>query len=156
MALVVGTNSYVDVAEADLYFTDRLYSDNWTSASAEIKSSALITACTVLETLCIWDYSKTDSEQDLEFPRNGETEVLNAVKIAQMEIALEMITQEAVSFTEEEDELKQIKAGSASISLYEKISNPMTIINSITKAQLSPLGLCNFGGSTINSVKLIR
>lgn len=160
MALVVGTNSYVTVAEADLYFTDRLYSDDWLDLNPDpdgVKDKSLISACLqVLETLCAWDYSKTDSDQDLAFPRNGDTEVPEDIKIAQMEIALEIISQGVVSFTEESDELKSLKAGSASLSFYEKLSNPMTIINNVTKSRVSPYGYCNFGSGTVTAVPLVR
>lgn len=156
MALTVGTNSYVDVAESDLYFADRLYATAWTGAVSGDKTKALLSAMLVLEPLCAWNYSKTDPDQALMFPRGGETVVPNNVKIAQMEIALEMLSQDVVSFVEEADELKQLKAGSASLSFYEKLANPISIINSITKSMLAPLGMCSFGGGSVTAVKMVR
>jgi len=153
MALEIGVNSYVDVDEADLYFLDRLYSDIWDSCL--VKEKALLSSMIILEPLCAWDYSKNDADQALMFPRGGD-EVPNNIKIAQMEIAFEMISQNVISFVEESDELKTLKAGSLTLGFYEKISNPITIINNITKSMLNPLGMCAYGGSGITAVKMVR
>jgi hypothetical protein len=70
MALVKGTNSYVDVAEADLYFADRLDVTTWTNETALRKSQALITATSTLDEL-LWVGSAVSETQPLAFPRNG-------------------------------------------------------------------------------------
>lgn len=43
------SNSYVDLASADLYFSTRLYSDAWLNAQTTEKEAALITATSRLE-----------------------------------------------------------------------------------------------------------
>lgn len=70
MALVLGTNSYVDVATADLYFADRLDVAAWTDASEAQKPRALITATLLLDDLK-WAGVMSDTEQALAFPRAG-------------------------------------------------------------------------------------
>jgi hypothetical protein len=71
MALVKGTNSYVTVAEAEIYFSDRVDVKAWTNADETVKSQALTTATTILDNLD-WAGVVLDSSQTLAFPRSGE------------------------------------------------------------------------------------
>lgn len=41
MAIIVGTDAYIDIAGADAYFAGRLYSDAWTNATDIDKEKAL-------------------------------------------------------------------------------------------------------------------
>lgn len=68
MALVVGTNSYVDVAFADAYFAERLFADEWATADAAIKPIALIHASRRIDRLRLRGVPK-DLGQALAFPR---------------------------------------------------------------------------------------
>jgi len=68
VTLTIGTNSYISVENADLYFNDRLYSDIWTSASADNKARALIMACKNLEKQFYKGIKKVEG-QILAFPR---------------------------------------------------------------------------------------
>lgn len=70
MALLKGTNSYADVAEADAYFGDRLDVSAWTLADATQKAQALVTATKVLENIS-WIGTAISEDQSLAFPRNG-------------------------------------------------------------------------------------
>jgi len=70
MALVKGTNSYVTVAEADLYFETRIDVDAWTSSNNSQKESALVTATMLLDTLN-WTGTAVSASQPLAFPRDG-------------------------------------------------------------------------------------
>lgn len=70
MALTKGVNSYVTVAEADLYFADRLDASAWTSADATSKAQALVTATNVLDDMS-WTGTAISESQPLAFPRNG-------------------------------------------------------------------------------------
>lgn len=71
MALVKDTNSYVTVAEAELYFQHRLDSLSWSQANNEEKESALVTATSLLDNLRWHGYASTDSQM-LAFPRVGQ------------------------------------------------------------------------------------
>lgn len=71
MALVKGTNSYVTVEEANLYFDDRLDSAAWIAASNAEKAKALVQATDLLDELNWTGYAVSDS-QELAFPRVGE------------------------------------------------------------------------------------
>jgi hypothetical protein len=96
MALVVGTNSYISVADADTYFSDRLNADEWTGTD---KDKALIQATKMIDFRHYLGY-KTDETQALKFPRIGliddyvdldENEVPQKVKDATCELALYLL-----------------------------------------------------------------
>lgn len=70
MALVKGTNSYVEVSEADAYFGDRVNSSLWTNADNSTKEAALITATRLLDNQK-WISSSMSANQSLAFPRYG-------------------------------------------------------------------------------------
>jgi hypothetical protein len=71
MSLVVGTNSYIDVTNADLYFAERLHSVNWTGAETADKEKALIQATGMIDDLFDWPGTVTDEDQSLGWPRTG-------------------------------------------------------------------------------------
>lgn len=79
--IVVGTNSYVTVAEAEAFAEDG--GDSFTSDV----SVMLIKAMRYLN-LQNWSGTKTDTAQALDFPRNGDTVVPEDIKQAQIVIAL--------------------------------------------------------------------
>lgn len=70
MALVVDTNSYIDVADAELYFADRLHSSAWTGATAGDKSASLIGATKAIEAFK-FKGKRYSTTQSLSFPRDG-------------------------------------------------------------------------------------
>jgi hypothetical protein len=71
MPVIKGTNSYATVAEADLYFADRLDVTAWTSADSTQKGQALITATAILDDQR-WIGTAVSDSQTLSFPRDGE------------------------------------------------------------------------------------
>jgi hypothetical protein len=68
MALVKGTDAYVTVAEAEVYFSRRLDVAAWAAADATMKEQSLITAANVLENLR-WEGVVLDEFQPLAWPR---------------------------------------------------------------------------------------
>ena len=70
MALVKNTNSYVDLAEADDYFADRLDAAAWDTAANALKEQALVTATFMLDQRH-WVGVAVSTTQLLAFPRNG-------------------------------------------------------------------------------------
>ncbi|RLE28258.1 MAG: hypothetical protein DRJ65_00075 [Acidobacteria bacterium] len=67
---VAGANSYLSVADADTYHTDRANS-GWTGADA-VKQAALIEATDYLEAHYQWSTGyKTSDDQGLSWPRSG-------------------------------------------------------------------------------------
>jgi len=68
--LVKGVNSYVTVAEASVYFDNRLDVAAWTSADNEIRAQALVTATGILDDMP-WTGVAVNETQPLAFPRTG-------------------------------------------------------------------------------------
>lgn len=108
MALVLNTNSYVEIADADTYFETRIDSANWFDASDEIKEQALVTATQLVDDHA-WIGSAVSSSQALAWPRSNviyfddrlgqqitvaEDEVPTRVKTAVFEQALHLINNE--------------------------------------------------------------
>jgi hypothetical protein len=70
MALEKGVNSYVTVAEAELYFENRLDSDAWISATLKQQQQALTTATELIDGMT-WLGQTLTVSQALAFPRTG-------------------------------------------------------------------------------------
>lgn len=85
------TNSYMTVSGANDYFDTKFnVSAVWDSVEATDKQKALIEATRLIDGLN-FKYDKTDPLQTLQFPRNLQTEIPEAIKIATCEIAFEII-----------------------------------------------------------------
>jgi len=88
--------SYIDAAEANDYFLTRLNSDAWfnepdgTSSTPDRKVQALETATRAID-LLRYKGAKTDPDQLNQFPRNGETVIPVAIKLATAELALSFL-----------------------------------------------------------------
>jgi hypothetical protein len=109
MALVVGTNSYVTLAEAEAYFADRVNVAAWDEADSLVKEQSLITAAKQLN-LTRWVGSIADKAQTLAFPRIGSyfeplfnevvkmdgTTVPNRITTANMEQAYHLLNNDGV------------------------------------------------------------
>lgn len=70
MALAVGVNSFVSLADAEAYFADRLDVAAWTEATDPQKEAALVTATSILDGKTWAGYAVAE-DQDLAFPRLG-------------------------------------------------------------------------------------
>ena len=69
MAITVGENTYISVADADDYFQYRLHSDAWTGAANDEKEAALAQATRLLDALYDFEGSPADDDQALAWPR---------------------------------------------------------------------------------------
>ncbi|WP_067176987.1 DnaT-like ssDNA-binding protein [Sulfurospirillum sp. UCH001] len=70
MALTVGTNSYISLEDAKIYFEDRLNSADWDSSTDPVRSKALIQATQIIDQKDFLGY-KSVNTQALKFPRTG-------------------------------------------------------------------------------------
>ncbi len=112
-------NSYVTVAEANIYFADRLHAEVWDNA--DNADSALITASRMLDWYVKWKGYKSTSEQSMGWPRvnvlrRDGTEVDDSiipqeVKVAVYELALSSITSDRTA-DDPMAGIEQVKAGS--------------------------------------------
>jgi hypothetical protein len=68
VSITVGTNSYIDIAGADEYFSARLHADAWANASADDKEKALKQATKIIDRQ-LFKGRPVDLSQPLAFPR---------------------------------------------------------------------------------------
>ena len=89
-SIIVGENSYIDIAGADEYFAGRLHAEGWTGADDSTKEAALKQATRTIGRLLLKG-RKADEDQKLAFPRYPDDEVPEAVKEACCEEALALL-----------------------------------------------------------------
>jgi len=66
----VDSNSYIELEDAEEYMSSLLHAKEWTTATDERKTAAIIQAARWLNTLT-WKGTKSDPEQSLSWPRRG-------------------------------------------------------------------------------------
>ena len=108
MALVLNTNSYVTVADADAYFETRIDSAEWVTSSEDVKEQALVTATSLVDDKS-WIGYAVSSSQALAWPRKeakyydpkmgqeisiADNEIPDRVKTAVYEQALHLVNNE--------------------------------------------------------------
>lgn len=81
---------YITISDANTYLANRMGSNGWDTATTEQRNKALGHATRIINQLPIGG-TKTDSEQENEFPRNPDVEVPTNVKYACVEIALALL-----------------------------------------------------------------
>ena len=82
--------SYVNLTEANEYFSNRLHADAWAEASDADKEKALAMATKAIDRQPLKG-RKTDLAQEMAFPRYPDTEVPEAIKEACCEEALAIL-----------------------------------------------------------------
>jgi len=142
MALVLNTNSYVTIAEADAYFETRIDSSEWVTSSDEVKEQALVTATQLIDNRP-WIGAAISSSQALAWPRKeaiyydprmgqditvAENEVPSQVKIAVYEQALHLLQNEDL-LAQKTQTFESISVGSISVSDNN---------NDVTKTSITP------------------
>lgn len=124
MALTLNENSYVDVAEADAYFSDRLHSSAWETANIADKPKALIQATKAIEELSFNGYRYLET-QALSFPRYELVKdgveldpavVPEQVKEAVFEYAIVMLSEDYTA-PNDLDQFESVSLGSISIDV---------------------------------------
>jgi len=142
MALVLNTNSYVTIADADTYFETRIDAAEWDSSNDETKEQALVTATQLIDERH-WIGAAVSSSQALAWPRKNaiyydprmgqqitvaNDEVPSQVKIAVYEQALHLVQNEDL-LAQKIQTFESISVGSISLS----DSN-----NDVTKTSITP------------------
>src|SRR5437867_3846432 len=85
-------DSYVTLEEAMSYLARRLRTDAWDRADTAMRTRALTHAVLILESLS-WIGDKSDPDQPLAWPRDGDTEIPQPIKAAQCELALALLVE---------------------------------------------------------------
>lgn len=155
MALVVGTNSYLSVAEATSILSDRANSNAWAAAGPVTQSKALVSATRVIDERA-WIGSAVSASQSLSWPRKGavfidpklnlqitvaEDETPERVKVAAAELALHFI-QFPNAYATSESVAESITVGPISISDSNTKSKTVKVPSNVWD-QLKPLMLRN-------------
>lgn len=129
MALVVGTNSYASLADADTYFLDSIRGLTWAAYTSDMRSSGLVEATRVLERQK-WKGEKEISSQALAFGRTGLTgtegedltpaETLAVASEGQFEYAFALLADASLLDSNDATgtNVKAMKAGSASMEFF--------------------------------------
>ena len=117
MAITVGTNSYISIADADTYFTARLYADDWTGADT-VKERALNMARRLLDQQD-FSGSRTSDDQLLAWPRSGISGVDSftvpaGIVDAQCELALAFLRDD-LTVDDSNRGVRRMKAGSVEL-----------------------------------------
>lgn len=73
MALTLGTNCYLLLADAEIYFADRLDSAEWVDAVTQNKQNALVTATRIIDNEYRFIGQAISTSQSLAWPRTGVT-----------------------------------------------------------------------------------
>lgn len=81
---------YGTVVEAEVYFSQRLSTDQWELALVSDRTAALQMATRAIDRLN-FSGDKADEDQELQFPRDDDTEVPEAIRIAAYECALKYL-----------------------------------------------------------------
>lgn len=156
------TNSYVTEVEADIYFDDRVHSDDW--EEFENKEAVLITSSRMLDWYLKWKGYRSSSEQSMQWPRinvvrpDG-SEVADDIIPVEVKVAVYELALSSIDSDRTEDNalagIEQIKAGSLMIKAdngdYD--STAIDVIPEKVKMILSDL---ISQGSSINVIRLMR
>jgi len=152
MALVLNTNSYVTVTEAESYFETRIDDEKWSSASDSLKDDALVTATQIIDNNP-WIGSAVSSSQALAWPRKNAmyydprlgfdvtfttTEIPYLVKIAVYEQALHLLNNEDL-LAQTTQTYESISIGSISLSDSNNDVTRISITPSFVLKPLKPL-----------------
>lgn len=108
--LTVGTNSYINIADAEEYFAGRLRSDAWHGANEDEKAQTLITATRQIDRFA-YRGAKKLSTQALAFPRYPNTEVPQRVKDAVCEEGFAILKGVAKRIELQQQGVKQAMVG---------------------------------------------
>jgi hypothetical protein len=152
MALVLNTNSYVTIADADTYFETRIDSAEWEVADDETKEQALVTATQLIDERH-WIGAAVSSSQALAWPRKNaiyydprmgqqitvaNDEVPSQIKIAVYEQALHLVQNEDL-IAQKTQTFESISVGSISLSDNNNDVTKTSITPSIILRPLRPL-----------------
>ena len=155
-------NSYVTVAEANAYFSDRAHASDWEDNDEQ--ASALITASSMLDWYIKWKGSKTTSTQSMDWPRTGvvladgsavaDDSIPREVKVAVYELTLSSLEEDRTADSSMAG-LDQVKAGSLMVKSETK-GYPDTAPDTIPEKVKMILSDLTSTGSGISVVRLMR
>jgi len=162
------SNSYVTLAEADLYFETVPAETDWDDKSDDAKNRALISACRWIDSLNYYG-DRCDEDQALKWPRNNYTvddvelactSIPVGIKYAQYELARQLAndTDAVIGNKGTDGNIEEVKLGEMEVK-YSKESQGVGTINNIFDVYpwlQSYLGAYCLGGSGSYQVRVVR
>lgn len=149
MTIIVGENSYVTLAEAEEYFTNRFGTSQYAAfTDNSVKENLLRMATILLDSYCDWNGSVTSLNQELQFPRNGSSDIPSAIKKAQCEIA-EAIATQGDGTTEESATLRKMTVDVISFEWNDNNKTNSPYYNKLVKSYLNPYCLGKAYGNSV-------
>lgn len=127
---------YGTVLGGDSYFETRLRTHDWDTATEEDKLKSLYEATRIIDTLNFAG-CKTDPDQLLQFPRDEETEVPNAVVQATYEIAIVLLGGYDPEHEANNDKISSQKYAGVSVT-YKENAQPSVIPSTMAWRLLYP------------------
>lgn len=162
VSLVVGTNTYITLINANTYCSGAIHSAAWDAATDDAKSRALVTATRMFERQ-EWVGAPYADPQTLAWPRSGVTDkygtALSASAVpadvisAQVELAMALLENLNVqTASSSSTPNKRVKAGSVEVEFFRTPKNQATqypkIVNDLVLPFLS--SSASVGGSEAN------
>lgn len=122
-------SAYLTIVDAQDYFDERLHTEAWDSAEDVDRDKALAMATKLIDRINYLG-EKTDSSQELQFPRFSDTEVPQDILNACAEIALKLL--EGFDPEMEFENLLMVSQGYANVrSTYDRSRVPEHIVAGI-------------------------
>lgn len=121
--------SYATIVEAQSYFDARLHTEAWDEADDATRDKALCQATRIIDRLNFLG-CKTEENQALQFPRDGDTDIPDDIKSATDELALALL--DGVSPDLEFENLFMVSQGYSSVrSSYDRSIKPPHVLAGI-------------------------
>ena len=121
--------SYINILDAQAYFDTRLQTDPWDESDDATRDKALCQATRIIDRLNFVGL-KTESTQDFQFPRDGDTTIPEDIKWATAELALALL--DGVNPDLEFENLFMVSQGYSSVrSSYDRSVKPPHVLAGI-------------------------
>lgn len=154
-------NSYCTLAEANTYFTARLYSSDWTSATDPDKEAALLWAARLLDEYFNWDGDEAEPDtQAMRWPRYGAYDIdqypidgdviPTTLKNAQAELSIWLIQTNRTAETGT-DGFSNIRVGPIGLTVDKSDRTP--VIPDHVANMLTPIGNRRSQGGVVDVVR---
>jgi len=159
MALVLGTNTYVTMVEADAYFDTRIDAGAWINAQDDDQESALVTATLILDENQFIGVA-VSSTQSLAWPRKGAyifdprlgqevnfsvTEIPKRMKQAVLEMAYHLLSNENLLDNKTQN-FEEISIGTITLKDSNNDTTRTPVVPTLVRKYLKPL-LVNQGST---------
>jgi hypothetical protein len=169
--VVSGANSYISLANAELFFERYAYKAEWTAATTAAKNAALVQAANILDRQFVWEGSRVAPDsQPMQWPRENVREpdrllpsniVPIEVREANCLVALSILANDAFMVRDPgaggADQIAGINLGSGALQIdYQPQSSEgssslrhKSVVNAEVQALLEPFGTFRMGATVI-------